>query len=170
MAKETNIRGVAKIEIGLPGDGVVGAALTEFLGNVVVLNSLNLDGGDASELTIATEGDDSYLTVDTGKAPTTATFKLLEVVGVDAVMLLGGSYDSPSKTWDAPNTSISKYLSVVITDLAGNQVIFPYAKIAAKYLGNITKSELLSIEIKATANTPVSAADVEGAPYQVVHV
>lgn len=170
MAKETNIRGVAKIEIGLPGDGVVGTSLTEFKGSVVALNSLSIDGGDASETTIATEGDDSYLTVGTGSTPATSTFKLLEVVGTDAVMILGGSYDGPSKTWSAPKLKPNKYLSVVITDLEGNQVVFPYAKVAGKHVGNITKSELLSLEIKITANTPVSAAGIEGSPLQVVHV
>ena len=47
MSKDTNIRGVDKIEIGLPGDGILGASLTEFKGDVVVLNSLSIDGGDA---------------------------------------------------------------------------------------------------------------------------
>lgn len=170
MSKESNIRGVAKIEIGLPGDGVLGTSLTEFDGKTVVLNSLSFDGGDSSETTISTEGDDSYLTVGTGSTPPTTTFKLLEVIGADAVMILGGSYDAPSKTWDAPKVKPNKYLSVVITDLEGNKVIFPYAKVSGKHVGNITKSELLSLEIKATANTPVSAAGVSGAPYQIVNV
>ena len=170
MAKETNIRGVGKIEIGLPGDGIVGASLTEFDGNVVVLNSLSIDGGDATETTIPTEGDDSYLTVGTGSTPPSTTFKLLEVTGVAAVMILGGTYDAPSKTWSSPTTKPDKYLSVVITDLEGNKVIFPYAKVSGKHVGNITKSELLSIEIKATANTPVAANGDIGAPMQVVHV
>jgi len=170
MSKETNIRGVGQIEMGIPGDGVLGASLTIFSGKTVVLNSLSIDGGDANETTIATEGDDNYKTVNTGSTPANATFKLLEVTGTEAVMILGGSYDAPSKTWDAPKTKPNKYLSVVITDLEGNKVIFPYAKVSGKHVGNVTKSELLSIEIKITANTPVSAAGAEGAPYQIVHV
>ncbi len=170
MAKETNIRGVAKIEIGLPGDGVVGTTLTEFDGSTVVLNSLSLDGGDTDETTIATEGNDSYLTVSTGSSPATATFRLLEVVGDSAVMILGGAYDSVSKTWSAPKARPDKYLSVIITDVEGNKVVFPYAKINGKYSGSITKSELLSLEVSLTANTPVSAAGVEGAPYEIIHV
>ena len=170
MSKDTNIRGVDKIEIGLPGDGILGASLTEFKGDVVVLNSLSIDGGDATETNISTEGVDNYMTVNTGSSPANASCKLLEVTGADAVMMLGGSYDGPSKTWDAPKTKPNIYLSVVFTDLEGNKIIFPYAKVSAKHVGNVTKSELLSVELKITANIPVTALGVQGAPLQVVHV
>lgn len=165
MAKEDNIRGVEKIEIGLPGDGVVGTSLTEF--KAVVLNSLSLDGGDSNEETIATEQDDNYLTINTGATPATSTFKLLEVIGADAVMLMGGNWDASSKTWSAPKTRPNKYLSVVITDIEGNKITFPYAKVSAKFEGNITKGELLSVDVAITANTPVAADGTEGSPYNV---
>ena len=165
MAKEDNIRGVEKIEIGLPGDGVVGGSLTEF--KAVVLNSLSLTGSEANEETIKTEQDDSYLSINTDSTPATSTFKLYEVTGASAVMLMGGSWDAGSKTWSAPKTAPNKYLSVVITDIAGNKITFPYAKVSAKFEGNITKGELLSVDITITANTPISSTDVEGAPYEV---
>ena len=53
MAKEDNIRGVEKIEIGLPGDGVVGTSLTEF--KAVVLNSLSLAFIQASETALSVQ-------------------------------------------------------------------------------------------------------------------
>ena len=166
MAKEDNIRGVEKIEIGLPGNGVVGTNLTQF--KAVVLNSLSLTGGEANEETIKTEQDDSYLSINTASTPATSTFKLYEVAGAGAVMLLGGSWDVASKTWSAPKIAPDKHLSVVITDIVGNKITFPYAKVAAKFDGNITKGELLSVNVIITANTPIATSGTEGAPYEVV--
>ncbi|WP_142783350.1 hypothetical protein [Changchengzhania lutea] len=169
MAKSDNIRGVEKIEIGLPGDGVVGATLTTFA--AVVLNSLTLTGSEATEETISTEQDDSYLTVNTGANPATANFKLYEVTGDSAVMLMGGAWDDINKVWSAPKTVPNKYLSVVITtdvtEGKKTEITFAYAKVVAKFDGNITKNGLLSLDVQLTANTPVSAASVEGAPFEI---
>jgi len=169
MAKKDNIKGVEVISIGLPGDGVVGTAFSFF--RAVVLNSLSLTGSEATEETIGTEQDDSYLTVNTGSNPATATFKLYEVTGEDAVMLMGGEWDADTKTWKAPKTPPDKHLSVVIaTDpLKGQKakITFPYAKVVARYDGSITKSELLSIDVSITANTPVANDGTEGAPYEI---
>jgi len=169
MAKKDNIKGVEQIRIGLPGDGVVGTSLSGF--GAVVLSSLSLTGSEANEETIATEQDDGYLTVNTGSNPATATFKLYEVTGADAVLLMGGTWDTATKTWKAPKTAPNKYLSVVIlTEAVEGQrarITFPYAKVVARYDGTITKSELLSIDVSITANTPVSNDGAEGAPYEV---
>lgn len=166
MDQKKNIRGVGKIEIGEPGDGVVGGALTEFPSEIVVLSSMSLDGGEATDQNIATEGADTYATVGTGSNPATSTFKLLEVTGADAVMLMGGTWDEPTKKWSAPIKKPNKYLSVVITDIEGNKITFPYAKVNARDTGNITKGEFLSVEVKITANIPVAADGTEGAPYE----
>lgn len=166
MAKTDNIRGTAKVEFGTPGDGVVGASLTEFSGKVV-LPTATFDGGDITETTIKTEGDDKYLTVNTDTSPTIFNVKLLEVKGDDAVMFMGGSWDDTEKEWSAPVGTPNIYLSCVITDLNGNVITIPYAKIKAKFAGNITKGELLALDVTVTVNTPVSALGVEGAPFVI---
>lgn len=172
MAKNDNIKGVASIKIGPPGDGVVGTSLTTF--DKVVLSSLSLSGAEANETTIATEQTDSYLTLSEGSTPATATFRLYEIHGADAVMLMGGSYDSATKTWKAPVSVPDKYLSVVVTsesiDGQHAEITFPYAKVVARHEGSITKNDLLSVEVTLTANTPVTAAGVENAPYEIKFV
>tara|TARA_B110001452_G_scaffold28410_1_gene22311 strand:- start:1386 stop:1895 length:510 start_codon:yes stop_codon:yes gene_type:complete len=165
MAKENNIRGVEKIEIGLPGNGVVGSSLTEF--KAVVLNSLSLTGSEANEETIKTEQDDSYLSINTDSTPATSTFKLYEISGESAVMLMGGTWTPAAKTWKAPKVAPNIYLSVVITDIAKNKITFPYAKISAKFEGNITKGELLSVDMTITANTPITSNGLEKSPYEI---
>lgn len=169
MAKKDNIRGVEKIEFGPCGNGVVGTSLTSF--TAVVVNSLTLTGSEASEETIPTEQDDSYLTLNSGSTPAKGSVKLYEVTGDAAVMLLGGSYDATKKEWSAPKTAPNTFLSVVITTEEVNgqkaKITFPYAKIKAKHSGNVTKKELLSVEVEFTANTPVTSTGVEGAPYTI---
>ena len=171
MAVNDNIRGVARIQIGPPGDGVVGTTLTEFSGRVVVLNSATFTGAEANQETIATEGADAYLSLNTGATPASLNFKLLEVTGDAAVMLMGGSYDSTSKTWKAPNSLPDKYLSVVLTSEAidGKKatITIPYAKVVARHDGSITKNDLLSVDVIATANTPVAADGTENAPFEI---
>ncbi len=171
MAKQDNIRGVEKIEIGAAGDGVVGTSLTTFKGDLVVLNSITFTGTQANEETIATEGSDNYLTLNTGSTPASLNFKLLGVEATNLVMLMGGAYDAATKEWKAPKTAPDIYLSVVLTseaiDSKKKVISLPYAKIVARYDGSITKSSLLDLDIVATANMPVAADGTEGNPYSI---
>lgn len=172
MAKNDNVLGVAKIEIGAPGDGIMGATLTSF--TAVELNSLNLSGAEANEETLPTEQEDAYLTLTAAANPTTSTFRLFEVWGDAAVLLMGGTYTAGTDQYDAPEAIPDKYLSVRITsktiDGAYMQIEFPYAKVSARHEGNITKNNLLAVAVTLTANTPVSAAQVKGAPYSIKKV
>ena len=167
MAKVDNILGVIKIEIGAPGDGVMGASLTEF--NDVELNSVNFSGAESNEETIATESEDAYLTIGTAANPTTLAFRLYGVTGAAAVLLLGGEY--ASNEYKAPESVPDNYLSIRLTsrtiDGYYHEIEFPYARITARHEGAITKSGLLAVDVNATANTPVSAAQVKGAPYTI---
>ena len=170
MAKNDNVLGVATIEIGDPGDGVMGISLTTY--SAVELNSLSFSGAEANEETIPTEQEDAYLTLAAAATPTTCTFRLYEVFGADAVNLLGGSF--ATNTWDAPESVPDLYKSIRITSKPIDGFYFtiemPYARISARHEGTITKNALLTIEVTATANTPVSAAQVKGAPYSVAKV
>lgn len=171
MAKQDNIRGVEKIEIGTPGDGVVGTSLKTFLGSTVVLNSINFTGAQANEESISTEGSDTYMTLNTGSTPASLNFKLLGVEATNLVMLMGGTYDATTKEWKAPKKVPDIHLSVVLTSEAIEKkkkvISLPYAKVVARYDGTITKSALLDLDIIATANVPVTASGVEGNPYSI---
>jgi len=170
MAKNDNILGVAKVEIGAPGDGVMGTSLTTF--TAVELNSLSFSGAEANEETIPTEQEDAYLTLASAATPTTASFRLYEVFGDDAVLLLGGSY--AANVYDAPETVPDKYLSIRITSKEIDGFYFtiemPYARVSARHEGSITKNALMAVQVNATANTPVSALDVKGPPYSIAKV
>ena len=170
MAKNDNVLGVATIEIGDPGDGVMGVGLTSYA--AVELNSLSFSGAEANEETIPTEQEDAYLTLAANANPTTCTFRLYEVFGTDAVNILGGSF--AGSTYDAPESVPDLYKSIRITSKPIDGFYFtiemPYARISARHEGTITKNALLTVEVTATANTPVSAAQVKGAPYSISKV
>jgi hypothetical protein len=167
MAKNDNVLGIESIEIGAPGDGVMGTSLTTF--GAVELNSLTFSGAEANEETIASEQEDGYLTIANAANPTTVQFRLYEVFGDAAVLLMGGTYTGGSSLYDAPQSVPDTYLSVRITsrpiDGFKFQIDIPYARISARHDGNITRNGLLAVQVNATANTPVSAADVSGPPY-----
>ncbi len=167
--KKDNIRGVESINIGATGDGVVGTDLTAF--KDIAVNSLNFKGAKGKTDTIPTEGNDSYLTLVSGSDSATGTFKLYGVTGEQAVMLMGGTYDADKKEWKAPKTVPSKHLSIVIKteEVEGQSAIItiPYASVDASYAGNLTKKELLTVEVNFKADTPVSSAGVEDAPYTI---
>lgn len=167
MAKSDNQLGIEQIEIGNPGDGVMGSSLTSF--TAVELNSTNMSGAEANEETIPTETEDSYLTISNAANPSTLQFRLYEVWGDAAVLLMGGTYTVGTETYDAPESIPDKYLSLRITtrpiDGFKYQIEMPYARISARHEGNITRNGLLAVDVTATANTPVSAAQVKGAPY-----
>lgn len=172
MAKSDNILGVAQIELGAPGDGVMGGSLTAFTS--VELNSVNFSGATASDETIPTEQEDAYLTIGTSAEPTTMTFRLYEIFAADAVLLMGGTYDAMTDEYRAPETVADTYLSLRLTtksiDGIYMEIEFPYAKISARNEGSITKAGLLAVEVTATANTPVSVAQVKGPPYTIRRV
>lgn len=167
MAKNDNVLGVAKISLGNPGDGVMGGSLTDF--TEVELNSVTFSGASSSDETISTEQEDAYLTIGTSADPSTMTFRLYGVHGTEAVLLLGGTYDAPSGEYRAPESIADTYLSMRLTSKtiegAYMEIDFAYAKISAKHDGSITKSGLLSIDVTATANTPVATGGAKGSPY-----
>tara|TARA_R110000744_G_scaffold195512_1_gene314547 strand:+ start:9827 stop:10345 length:519 start_codon:yes stop_codon:yes gene_type:complete len=167
MAKNDNVLGVIKIGIGASGDGIMGASLTDFTD--IELNSVNFAGAESNEETIPTESEDSYLTIGTAANPTTITFRLFGVTGTAAVLLLGGEFSGSE--YKAPESVPDNYLSIRLTSrtIGGfyHEIEMPYARISARHEGSITKSGLLAVEVTATANTPVSALAVKGAPYTI---
>lgn len=172
MAKSDNILGVSQIEMGAPGDGIMGASLTAF--SAVELNSVSFSGASATDETIETESEDAYLTIGTSAEATSMTFRLYEVFEADAVLLLGGTWDAMTNEYRAPETVADIYLSLRLTTkpISGfyMEIEFPYAKISARHEGSITKGALMALEVTATANTPVSAAQVKGPPYTIRRV
>ena len=169
MSKKDNLKGIASISIGVPGDGVVGGSLTAF--TAIVLSSLNLTGTKVNTETLPIENIDNYLTVKSGSTPATATFKLLEVTAENAVMLMGGTWDAPSMRWEAPISPEGKRLSVVFQTEPLNgryaKITFPNGFVVASYEGSISKNQLLSVNIDVTADIPETAAGVQNAPYSV---
>lgn len=172
MAKENNILGVTGIFIGDPGDGVMGTDLIEF--NDIEVGSTGLEGSQANEETISTEGNDAYLTVDNDATPTTLTFRAYGVTPEQRVELMGGRVGTSADGEDegnylAPSSIVPIYKSVKLVgkEINGKRGVFkiPYGKVTARESGTITKNGLPAVEIAVTANTPETSAGVKGAPY-----
>ena len=174
MAKENNILGVEKLLLGAPGDGVMGASLTEF--NDIEVGSITFEGSQANETTIPTEANDAYITVDDTADPTTLTVRLFGVTPEQRVMLMGGRVGVLEDGEDegnylAPSAKTNIYLSAKLEakEVNGKKGIIkiPYGKIAAREQGTITKNGLPAVDVTITANTPESSGGVEGSPYVV---
>ncbi|SFS30796.1 hypothetical protein [Lutibacter maritimus] len=167
MGKTQNLLGVGKFEMGVPGDGIMGAALTEF--SEVEVNSMVFDGPQANTETIPTEQEDSYITLNSNATPAKLVVRLYGVDKADFPMLMGGTYTAGTKTWDAPEVVPDIWLSVRLTgkEISGvKQVLeIPYGKINAREQGNITKNGLPAIDVEIIANTPVAANGTRYAPY-----
>lgn len=172
MASKNNIFGIESFEMGTPGDGIMGASLSAF--NEIEVNSIVLEGEQATENTIATEANDSYITLNADVQPMSLTIRLFGVLLSNYPMLMGGSHDVPSDTWDAPKQKPNIFLScrLTATALDGFQRVLeiPYGKVNARVQGNVTKDGIPAIAITITANTPISAAQAEGAPYTIAEV
>lgn len=172
MPAKNNLFGIETFELGPTGDGVMGSSLTEF-GDVEV-NSIVLEGEQATENTIPTEANDSYITLNSDVQPMTLTIRLFGVLLSQYPMLMGGTYDAPTDKWSAPKQKPNIFLSsrLTATPLDDNQRILEmaYAKVNARVQGNVTKDGIPAIAITLTANTPISAAQVEGAPYTIQDV
>lgn len=167
MANKNNFLGVETFKLGAPGDGIMGATLTNFPD--VEVGSVNIEGTQQAQDTIPTESSDSYITLNGDVTPATVTARLYGVTPAQMVILAGGEVDGTTGLWNAPATAASIYLSFemkgkAILDKRG-VLLMPYAKVNARIQGTITKNGLPAVDITLTANTPVSAALVEGPPY-----
>ncbi|MEI6865566.1 hypothetical protein [Flavicella sp.] len=162
--------GVGKVEIGVPGNGVVSAALVEFTD--VEVGSVNFEGESTATETIATEADDNYLIVDGTVTPAIVKIRLLGVALSDYPMLMGGLFALDK--YSAPIKKKSQFLSLVITTLENNGkkkvITIPYAHTVAKIQGNITKNALPAVDLTFTANTPVTEEGIQAAPYEIADV
>lgn len=170
MASDKNILGIEKFELGAPGDGIMGASLSEFTD--IEVNSIVIEGEQANEETIPTEANDSYITLNADVTPAKLTIRLYGVALSDYPLLMGGTFSVDK--WDAPKVKPNIFLSCRLTSspIGSNKrtIEMAYAKINARLQGNITKNGLPAIDIEITANTPISAAQVEGAPYTIQDV
>lgn len=172
MAKKNNFLGVSYFGLGTPGDGVMGATLTEFAD--IEVGSITLEGSTGNDTTIPTEADDAYITISDTATPTTLTARLYGVTPTQLVMLIGGQVNAEvggddEGKWEAPSSLPNIYLSALLEGkvIDGEKSVFkmPYAKVTARLQGNITKNGLPAVDVTLTANTPESAVGVKGAPY-----
>ena len=172
MAKNDNLIGVFKIEIGAPGDGVMGGSLTTY--TQVELNSLQMTGAESNETTIPTETEDAYLTLSEAATAGQVTFRLYEAWGDDLALLMGGSYDSMAAKYSAPVSLPENYYSVRITTQAIDgkymRLEMPYCKVSSRHNGNLSKGTILACEVTCTINTPVTSGDVKNPPYDIIQV
>ena len=170
MSSKANILGIEKFELGAPGDGIMGVSLTEF--SDIEVNSVVIEGEQANEETIPTEANDSYITLNADVTPAKLTARLYGVALADYPLLMGGTFSVDE--WSAPKVKPNIFLSSRLTsfevDGFKRTISIPYGKVNARLQGNITKNGLPAIDIEITANTPVSAAQVEGAPYVIQDV
>ena len=167
MSKDFNIRGIAEVQIGLPGDGIAGADLTSF--TEFKVTSGKIGGGKRQKKTIPSENNSNYLTVSEGKTPLTFGIDLYEVKGEDLPMLLGGTWDDIGKKYSDPiGDDEAIYLTVILITEAVNgkkaKITYPYMFVAGSYEGNLANAELAAVNLDCEANTPVSALGVKASP------
>jgi len=169
MSQENNFLGISSFELGAPGDGIMGAVLTNFPD--VEVGSVNLEGSQPTEETIPTEGSNAYISVNGEASPNQVTARLYGVTPSQMVMLAGGEVNGTDGLWEAPNTIPDIYLSFrmkgnALKDKRG-VLEMAYAKVTARHQGTITKNGLPAVDLTITANDPISAAEEVGPPYRL---
>lgn len=166
MSAQNNFLGVSYFGLGAPGDGIMGAVLTNFTD--VEVGSVNIEGSQANQQTIPTEGSDSYISVNGEPTPNTVTARLFGVTPTEMVLLAGGEVNGSDGLWEAPATKPNIYLSFRMKgkENAGKVGVLEmaYAKVDARLQGTVTKNGLPAVDITITANTPVSELQVAGPP------
>lgn len=170
MGKATDLYGVASIEVGEPGDGVMGASLTSFTDIKEGSVSINIEKPSTEKVYTETNRKTPYRTFCGGQSSITFDFGLFGLTLEQLVMFLGGSYDSTNEQWIAPSESQDIYKSVKITqrdtDTDKRLVHYiPYGAITAGIEGNLTYNSLANLSITVEANLPVADDGTEGNPY-----
>ena len=174
MANSSDIFGISKLEIGAPGDGVMGGSLVEYSGIREGSATLTLPVSDTIKIFSEQRRGAPYRVINAGSAD--APMFELKLLGVDLDQwtdLLGGTYTAGTKKWAAPTSIESKYVSLRITtketDDDGTYIIFeiPYALLTGGIAGTLTFNDLTDIDLKAEAMIPVSSLAVEGDPFTV---
>lgn len=170
MGKEKNLHGVRILELGLPGDGVMGSNLTQF--NEIEFQSLVIEGVGSKVIHFDTEADDNFFTVSDGKVPLALRVRLFEVDLSNYPLLMGGTY--ANGRWDAPNVMPEVHLSCRLTSFPVNGVSrvleIPYGHVTAKIEGKVSLTTLPALEIALFANVPVSVAGNKGSPYSIIEI
>jgi hypothetical protein len=169
MAANNNFLGILAFALGAPGDGIMGTTLTNFPD--VEVGSVNIEGSQANQETISTEGSDAYITLNNDATPTTVNARLYGVTPLQMVLLAGGSVDEGDGLWNAPRSVPEINLSFKMEGKPNNGrkgvLEMAYAKITARVQGTVTKNGLPAVDLVITANTPVSAANVQGPPFRI---
>ncbi len=167
MSKSSDIFGIGKLEIGDPGDGVMGTTLVEFNDIKEGSATLTLPKSETTKIFSETQRKAPYRVVSSGASdgPKLA----LEMLGLDMdkwIEFLGGTYATGK--WTAPKTDVDIYKSIKLTtkptDDEGTVLVIemPYALLTAGIDNPLTFNDLTAIQVTMEAQIPVSAAGVEG--------
>jgi len=167
MARKSDIFGISKLEIGAPGDGIMGIILVEFNDIKEGSATLMLPQSETTKIFSETDRKVPYRVIDAGASE--GPKLSLELLGVDMSKwpdLLGGTYASGK--WTAATTSADNYKSLRITtkptDVLGTvlKIEMPYALITSGIDAVLTFNDLTPIKVTAEAMIPVSTSGVEG--------
>lgn len=167
MAKSSDIFGISKLEIGDPGDGIMGATLVEYNDIKEATAVLKLPKKETVKIFSETRRGVPYRVISSGV--TDGPMFDLEFLGLDLAdwnKFLGGTFATGK--WTFPKDDADIYKSVRITtkatDAAGTVLVFeiPYGLITSGIDSNLTYNDLTPIQVSIEAMVPVSALDVEG--------
>ena len=165
-----DLYGVSKIEIGAPGDGVMGTIFDEYLDIVKDSVSLVMPEPDTVEIYSETEQTSPYKIIPKQSEGAKLEFALYGVDMSKFPDFLGGTWDDVNKKWIAPRTLTVIYKSVRITtsetDAEGNKlaVEMPYASIVAGIDGKLSSENLASLKVTCKAQVPIAADGTKGDP------
>ena len=167
MSKSTDIFGISKLEIGAPGDGIMGAVLVEFNDLKEGAATLILPKEETTKIFSETRRGVPYRVISNGVADgPKIECELLGLDGDKWVDFFGGTYAAGK--WTYPPSKADLYKSVRLTtkptDAAGTVMVIemPYALLTAGIDGALTFNDLTAIQVTMEAMMPVSALDVEG--------
>ena len=167
MSNSSDVFGISKLEIGDPGDGIMGASLTEYNDLKEGQATLMLPKEDTVKIFSETRRGVPYRVISAGNAEgPKIECEFLGILLDDWLKFLGGTFSTGK--WTYPPNKVDIYKSVRLTtkptDAAGTVLVIemPYALLTAGIDGPITFNDLTAIQCTMEAMMPVSALDVEG--------
>lgn len=157
--------GLVSVKVGaIAADGGMGTSLTA-LGNTVA-GSMQMTSEEGTTTDFNIEEQDKPVKSIIQAGATRITWECYDIGGETMQKLFGGTYDSGTDTYSAPDKVVAQELSLEITSAEGHVLSIVRASVFPTFNWSMSKDALGKIAVSATVLAPTKAAT---APFKIVY-
>ena len=148
--------GLSKIELGPIGeDGDMGSNLAQL--GYTYQDSATFTGEDPELTEFYAEEVDDPVVQNSRAGKYTLNFQLMNPSADTMKTLMGGTVNTSTGAWEAPNAQPRIELSCVITPAQGFKFVIPRMNIVAKVNATLSKTGMTLIDVAGTVLTPTKS-------------